>query len=38
MKKWGFLLVFNFIFKILPISQDKVEDQIWKISGDDSMV
>ncbi len=27
MKKWGFLLVFNFIFKILPISQDKVEDQ-----------
>ena len=32
MKKWGFLLVFAlilvFIFKILPISQDKVEDQI----------
>ncbi|CEG32509.1 VanY-A/VanY-F/VanY-M family D-Ala-D-Ala carboxypeptidase [Peribacillus simplex] len=31
MKKWGFLLVFAlflvFIFKILPISQDKVEDQ-----------
>ena len=30
MKKWGFLLVFAlaFILKILPISQDKVEDQI----------
>lgn len=29
MKKWGFLLVFTlaFILKILPISQDKVEDQ-----------
>jgi hypothetical protein len=28
MKKWGFLLVFAlaFILKILPISQDKVED------------
>ncbi|MCY8939899.1 VanY-A/VanY-F/VanY-M family D-Ala-D-Ala carboxypeptidase [Peribacillus frigoritolerans] len=34
MKKWGFLLVFAsilvFIFKILPISQDKVEDQIYE--------
>ena len=30
MKKWGFLLVFAlaFILKILPVSQDKVEDQI----------
>ncbi|WP_226002142.1 VanY-A/VanY-F/VanY-M family D-Ala-D-Ala carboxypeptidase [Paenibacillus sp. BJ-4] len=34
MKKWGFLLVFAlflvFIFNILPISQDKVEDQIYE--------
>ncbi|MBT2605315.1 VanY-A/VanY-F/VanY-M family D-Ala-D-Ala carboxypeptidase [Bacillus sp. ISL-53] len=34
MKKWGFLLVFAlilvFIFKILPISQDKVEDQLYE--------
>ncbi|WP_454861251.1 VanY-A/VanY-F/VanY-M family D-Ala-D-Ala carboxypeptidase [Peribacillus frigoritolerans] len=34
MKKWGFLLVFAlilvFIFKILPISQDKVENQIYE--------
>jgi len=34
MKKWGLLLVFAsilvFIFKILPISQDKVEDQIYE--------
>ncbi|MED4636028.1 VanY-A/VanY-F/VanY-M family D-Ala-D-Ala carboxypeptidase [Peribacillus frigoritolerans] len=34
MKKWGFLLVFSlilvFIFKILPISQDKVEDQLYE--------
>jgi D-alanyl-D-alanine carboxypeptidase len=34
MKKWGFLLVFAlflvFIFKILPISQDKVEVQLYE--------
>ncbi len=34
MKKWGFLLAFAlflvFIFNILPISQDKVEDQIYE--------
>ncbi|MFJ7993268.1 VanY-A/VanY-F/VanY-M family D-Ala-D-Ala carboxypeptidase [Peribacillus frigoritolerans] len=34
MKKWGFLLVFAlflvFIFKILPISQDKVEYQLYE--------
>ncbi|KPD07982.1 peptidase M15 [Aneurinibacillus migulanus] len=34
MKKWGFLLVFAlflvFIFNILPISQDKVGDQIYE--------
>ena len=34
MKKWGFLLVFAlflvFIFTILPISQDKIEDQIYE--------
>ncbi|MFA1710485.1 VanY-A/VanY-F/VanY-M family D-Ala-D-Ala carboxypeptidase [Peribacillus frigoritolerans] len=34
MKKWGFLLVFAlflvFIFKILPISQDEVEDQLYE--------
>lgn len=34
MKKWGFLLVFAlflvFIFNILPISPDKVEDQIYE--------
>ncbi|TDL85380.1 hypothetical protein E2R55_25145 [Vibrio vulnificus] len=34
MKKWGFLLVFAlilaFILNILPISQDKVEDQIYE--------
>ncbi|MFS0597720.1 VanY-A/VanY-F/VanY-M family D-Ala-D-Ala carboxypeptidase [Peribacillus frigoritolerans] len=34
MKKWGILLVFAlilvFIFKILPISQDKVENQIYE--------
>ncbi|MGE7185361.1 VanY-A/VanY-F/VanY-M family D-Ala-D-Ala carboxypeptidase [Peribacillus sp. NPDC006672] len=34
MKKWGFLLVFAlflvFIFKILPISQGKVKDQIYE--------
>jgi zinc D-Ala-D-Ala carboxypeptidase len=34
MKKWGFLLVFAiflvFIFKILPISQDKIENQIYE--------
>ncbi|MBX9958197.1 VanY-A/VanY-F/VanY-M family D-Ala-D-Ala carboxypeptidase [Peribacillus simplex] len=34
MKKWGFLLVFAvflvFIFKILPISQDKVEDRLYE--------
>ncbi|MEP9409399.1 VanY-A/VanY-F/VanY-M family D-Ala-D-Ala carboxypeptidase [Peribacillus frigoritolerans] len=34
MKKWGFLLIFAlflvFIFKILPISQDKVEDQLYE--------
>ncbi|MGG0412060.1 VanY-A/VanY-F/VanY-M family D-Ala-D-Ala carboxypeptidase [Peribacillus simplex] len=34
MKKWGFLLVFAlflvFIFNILPISQDKIEDQIYE--------
>lgn len=34
MKKWGFLSVFAlflvFIFKILPISQDKVEDRLYE--------
>ncbi|WP_458352321.1 VanY-A/VanY-F/VanY-M family D-Ala-D-Ala carboxypeptidase [Peribacillus frigoritolerans] len=34
MKKWGFLLIFAlflvFIFKILPISQDKVEYQLYE--------
>ena len=34
MKKWGFLLVFAlflvFIFTILPISRDKIEDQIYE--------
>ncbi|GAC42180.1 D-Ala-D-Ala carboxypeptidase VanY-F [Paenibacillus popilliae] len=45
MKKWGLLLVFAlflvFIFNILPISQDKVEDRIYeqndKDTSDDKM-
>lgn len=41
MKKWGFLLVFAlflvFIFNILPISQDKVEDQIYEQNDRDTL-
>lgn len=41
MKKWGFLSVFAlflvFIFKILPISQDKVEDRLYEQNDNTSI-